>query len=55
MVKSVNDLFKVINLCARHLGLLRLSGILSLLLVPFSATSSVYLRGVCGSPSTFAG
>ena len=43
MVKSINDLFKVINLCTRHLGLLRLSLILPLLLVPFSAVSSVYL------------
>ena len=55
MVKSINDLFKVINLCTRHLGLLRLSVILPLLLVPFSATSSIYLQGVFGGPSTFAG
>lgn len=35
-VKSVNGLFKVTNLCTRHLGLLRLSLILPLLLIPFS-------------------
>ena len=55
MVNSVNDLFKIINLCTRHLGLLRLSLILPLLLVPFSAASSVYLQGVFGGPSTLAG